>query len=317
MAETATRNKTAATKRSTTAKKAATTRKANAARSNARTTARKTTRGARSTARKAQTGAQRTARRVDVPQTSAERVQAYAEKAVLIPVGAVLAARESVLATADDLATKYGSRTAAERQLKAFRKDVERDLKKYERRGTSARNKVEREVKKTRTRVERELRNRRKVVEARTDLVTARAQNLVASASKTGAASPSRSPTGRHAGLAASPAPAGRGGGRGRLLPASCPQVEVPLLPPKARPVRAFGLSGRDAALPAGCPVAPGRGRRLEAATMWAWPHLRATRSSRRSRPSSTPSCTGTSSSSRWSARSRSPRTASSTSRSR
>jgi prefoldin subunit 5 len=177
MAQTATTTrKTAATKRSTTAKKAATTRKANAARSNARTTA-----------RKAQTGAQRTARRVDVPQTSAERVQAYAEKAVLIPVGAALAARESVLATADELATKYGSRTAAEQQLKAFRKDVERDLKKYERRGNTARNKVEREVKKTRTRVERELRNRRKAVEARTDLVTARAQNLVAGASKTGA----------------------------------------------------------------------------------------------------------------------------------
>jgi prefoldin subunit 5 len=177
MAQTATTTrKTAATKRSTTAKKAATTRKANAARSNARTTA-----------RKAQTGAQRTARRVDVPQTSAERVQAYAEKAVLIPVGAALAARESVLATADELATKYGSRTAAEQQLKAFRKDVERDLKKYERRGNTARNKVEREVKKTRTRVERELRNRRKAVEARTDLVTARAQNLVAGASKAGA----------------------------------------------------------------------------------------------------------------------------------
>jgi hypothetical protein len=177
MAQTATTTrKTAATKRSTTAKKAATTRKANAARSNARTTA-----------RKAQTGAQRTARRVDVPQTSAERVQAYAEKALLIPVGAALAARESVLATADELATKYGSRTAAEQQLKAFRKDVERDLKKYERRGNTARNKVEREVKKTRTRVERELRNRRKAVEARTDLVTARAQNLVAGASKAGA----------------------------------------------------------------------------------------------------------------------------------
>jgi hypothetical protein len=188
MAQTATTTrKTAATKRSTTAKKAATTRRANAARSNARTTARKSTRSARSTARKAQTGAQRTARRVDVPQTSVERVQAYAEKALLIPVGAALAARESVLATADELATKYGSRTAAEQQLKAFRKDVERDLKKYERRGNTARNKVEREVKKTRTRVERELRNRRKAVEARTDLVTARAQNLVAGASKTGA----------------------------------------------------------------------------------------------------------------------------------
>ena len=187
MAETATRNKTAATKRSTSAKKAVTTRKTNAAKSNARTTARRTTRSARSTARKAQTGAQRTAARVEVPQTNVERVQAYAEKAVLIPVGAALVARENVLSTADELATKYGSRSAAERQLKAFRKDVERDLKKYERRGNTARNKVEREVKKTRTRVERQLRNRRKAVEARTDLVTARAQNLVATATKTGA----------------------------------------------------------------------------------------------------------------------------------
>jgi hypothetical protein len=188
MAETATtQRKTAATKRSTTAKKAAATRKSNAAKSNARSTARRTSRSARSTARRAETGARRTAQRVDVPQTSVERVQAYAEKAVLIPVGAVLTARETVLSTADELATKYGSRAAAERQLKAFRKDIESDLRRYERRGTTARNKVEREVKKTRTRVERELRNRRREVEARTELVSARAQNLVASASKTGA----------------------------------------------------------------------------------------------------------------------------------
>jgi hypothetical protein len=178
MAETTatTARKTAATKRSTTGQKAAATRKSNVAKSNARTTARKTSTKARATARKAETGARRTARRVEVPQTGVERAQAYAEKAVLIPVGAVLVARETVLATADDIATKYGSRAAAERQLK-----------KYERRGNTARNKVEREVKKTRTRVERELRNRRKVVEARTDLVTARAQNIVATASKTGA----------------------------------------------------------------------------------------------------------------------------------
>jgi F0F1-type ATP synthase membrane subunit b/b' len=185
MATTATtQNKTAATKASTAGKKAATTRKRNATKTAARQAA------------------------PVVPATPVERAQAYAEKAVLIPVGAALVARERVVATADDLRASYGTRQAAEKQLK-----------RYERRGTTARNRVEREVKKARTRVERELRTRRTRVErdvkrnrtrverelkafrrdvekqlkatrkdvtARTELVTARVENIVAQANKTG-----------------------------------------------------------------------------------------------------------------------------------
>ena len=83
-----------------------------------------------------------------------EQVADAAERAVLIPVGAALTARDRVVETVADLGKSYGTRESAQ-------KTVERDLKRYERRGTTARNRVEREVKKTRTRVERELRQRR------------------------------------------------------------------------------------------------------------------------------------------------------------
>jgi len=78
------------------------------------------------------------------------RVQEYAERAVLIPVGAALEARDRVLTTVNDVVSTYSTRARAERQLKLF-----------ERRGSRARNDLEREVRKTRTRVERELRQRR------------------------------------------------------------------------------------------------------------------------------------------------------------
>lgn len=134
---------TAATKRSTTAKKAATTRKANA-----------TTATAKSTAKT-------TAKKVAPEPTTVETVQAYAEKAVLIPVGAALIARDRVTATVDELTTKYGSKDAAQKQFDALVKELSADLKKAEKRGATARTKAERELKKNRTKVERELRTRR------------------------------------------------------------------------------------------------------------------------------------------------------------
>ena len=97
--------------------------------------------------------------------TPVEVVQTYAEKAVVIPVGAALIARDRVATTVEELQTKYGTRAAAEKQLTKLRKDVEADLKKAERRGTTARKQVERDIKKTRTQVERELRQRRARVE--------------------------------------------------------------------------------------------------------------------------------------------------------
>jgi hypothetical protein len=74
-----------------------------------------------------------------------------AERAVLIPVGAALIARERVASGVGDVISIYSSPTKAQTQLR-----------KFERRGATARNRLEREVRKTRTRVERELRQRRR-----------------------------------------------------------------------------------------------------------------------------------------------------------
>ncbi len=75
----------------------------------------------------------------------------YAERAVLIPVGAALIARERVVSTVSDTISSYSSTTKAQAQLRRF-----------ERRGVTARKRLEREVRKARVRVERELRQRRR-----------------------------------------------------------------------------------------------------------------------------------------------------------
>jgi hypothetical protein len=79
----------------------------------------------------------------------------YAERAVLIPVGAALIARDRVVTTVSDTISTYSSTTKTQAQLKRF-----------ERRGATARNRLEREVRKARVRVERELRQRRRVIES-------------------------------------------------------------------------------------------------------------------------------------------------------
>jgi hypothetical protein len=79
----------------------------------------------------------------------------YAERAVLIPVGAALIARDRVVSTVSDTLSIYSSTTKAQAQLRRF-----------ERRGATARNRLEREVRKARVRVERDLRQRRRVVES-------------------------------------------------------------------------------------------------------------------------------------------------------
>lgn len=88
------------------------------------------------------------------PEAQVRQAAQLAERAVLLPVGAALEARDVVVDTATDLVSSYGSRAK-----------VERKIKKFERRGGTARNQLEREVKRTRTRVERELRQRRNRVE--------------------------------------------------------------------------------------------------------------------------------------------------------
>ena len=78
----------------------------------------------------------------------------YTERAVLIPVGAALIARDRVVSSVNDTISSYGSTTKAQAQLRRF-----------ERRGSTARNRLEREVRKARVRVERELRQRRRELE--------------------------------------------------------------------------------------------------------------------------------------------------------
>jgi hypothetical protein len=173
---TATVKRTAnATKRSTTAKKAAATRSRNQA----------------AAARKRSTAAKKAAEtRRELAKTPVDRVTEYAERAVLIPVGAALVARDSVVSTVEQLRTNLATREQAEKELAAQRKRLEADLKRFERRGRTERNRVERRVKKTRTRVERLLRQRRTRVErdirstrkdvgAQADLLGARVENIV------------------------------------------------------------------------------------------------------------------------------------------
>jgi hypothetical protein len=78
----------------------------------------------------------------------------YAERAVLIPVGAALIVRDRVVSSVNDTLSIYSSTSKAQAQLRRF-----------ERRGATARNRLEREVRKARVRVERELRQRRREIE--------------------------------------------------------------------------------------------------------------------------------------------------------
>jgi hypothetical protein len=78
----------------------------------------------------------------------------YAERAVLIPVGAALTARDRVVSSVNGAISVYSTPAKAQAQLRRF-----------ERRGATARNRLEREVRKARVRVERQLRQRRRVLE--------------------------------------------------------------------------------------------------------------------------------------------------------
>lgn len=115
------------TQRQSAGKKAAATRKRNAA-------------------RRSQAAKRAAATRADAERTYVEALALQAERAVLIPVGAALVARDTLVETAQGFSTRTG---------------VERELKRFERRGNTARNRALRQAKRTRTRVERELRKSR------------------------------------------------------------------------------------------------------------------------------------------------------------
>ena len=78
----------------------------------------------------------------------------YAERAVLIPVGAALIARDLVVDSVSETLSTYSSTSKTQAQLRRF-----------ERRGATARSRLEREVRKARVRAERQLRQRRRRIE--------------------------------------------------------------------------------------------------------------------------------------------------------
>jgi hypothetical protein len=91
----------------------------------------------------------------------AEQVRSAAERAVDLPVGAVLQVSDRVA----DLVEPFSRRTAAEKQLKSYGTQLRRTVKRTERRGATARRKASAEARKTRNRVEREARRRQRRVE--------------------------------------------------------------------------------------------------------------------------------------------------------
>ena len=92
--------------------------------------------------------------RVTLPGSPTTVFGDYAERAVLIPVGAALIARDRVMTSVNSTISSYSSSSKAQAQLRRF-----------ERRGTTARKRLEREVRKARVRFERELRQRRREIE--------------------------------------------------------------------------------------------------------------------------------------------------------
>ena len=115
-------------------------------------------------AKAARTGAARSATARHTQTTTREPAGVfgdYAERAVLIPVGAALIARDRVVTSVSDTISTYSSSARTQAQLKRF-----------ERRGATARNRLEREVRKARVRVERDLRQRRRVIESRVNAVS-------------------------------------------------------------------------------------------------------------------------------------------------
>jgi len=93
----------------------------------------------------------------------AEKSQARVtvERAVDVPVGAVLTVTDRVT----ELVEPFTGRASAEKQLESYRAELRRRVKRTERRGATARRRATTEARKTRNRVEREARRRQRTVE--------------------------------------------------------------------------------------------------------------------------------------------------------
>lgn len=121
---------------------------------NPRSTTRRSTKATPASGTRRRSTTSRTTRTSPRPTTTAGQAQLYAERAVLVPVGASLLARDNLVSTVSGLVSKYGTR-----------RGFESELKRYERRGATARNRFERQIRRSRTRFERQLRQRRSLVE--------------------------------------------------------------------------------------------------------------------------------------------------------
>jgi hypothetical protein len=104
-----------------------------------------------------------------------EQARAAAERAVDVPVGAVLEVSDRV----SELVEPFAGRDAAQKQLKSYGTSLRRTVKRTERRGATARRKAATEARKTRNRVEREARRRQQRVRKAFEDQTSRAQGLV------------------------------------------------------------------------------------------------------------------------------------------
>ena len=152
------------TQRQAAAKKAAATRKRNSAkqsRGTAKASARRTAMSARNTGRAARTTAEQaartTARRTSAERTRLGAVARQAERAILIPVGAALEARDRVAATV---------RTYSDSRL------TRRQLNRFERRGATA-------LRRNRRADERQAKEARDSVESRANEVQSSANYAV------------------------------------------------------------------------------------------------------------------------------------------
>ena len=136
--------KTNAVKRSTAAKKGAQTRAAKTGAAARKTTA---SRASATASRTRTAAAKEAAETKGAVRTRVEQAADLAEKALVVPVGATLVARDKVVAAFDELRSTYSTR-----------KKTEAELKRFERRGANALKPIVRDAKKARDRVERELR---------------------------------------------------------------------------------------------------------------------------------------------------------------
>jgi hypothetical protein len=138
-----------------TARKTSTTRRSATAARKRRTKVKAGAKARRtSTLRRSASASRRAQSTTGAPELSVTSFGEYAERALLIPVGAALIARDRVISSVNDTISNYSSSAKAQAQLRRF-----------ERRGVTARKRLEREVRKTRIRFERELRQRRRRVE--------------------------------------------------------------------------------------------------------------------------------------------------------